>query len=284
VIGPNREPRNEGRTVLPDTLTSLIRMRLANVGNTCYINATVFAVLWQAYQRVDVIVPEAWRRVIQQTSWTPAQFLQFQMTGWARPRQQHDASEFLLFILPKLVWATPSFSWEARQDISGDPGRVEISRVEGGHQAHVLILDAPDGLCSSDLQDAVNAWHTKDSIHALTSRPAHLFLALPRYRQLGARIVKNRIRLQLENRCIKLPIFHPDSLTVYWEDFTITTAIVHLGETPDTGHYRTAAFVRGTQEVWYSDDARQAVFCPEVQTDVAENCYVLGLLRSNAGV
>ena len=283
VIGPKREPPKGGRTVLPDTLASLTRMRLANIGNTCYVNATVFAVLWQVYQRVDVIVPEAWRKIAQKTSWTPAQFLQFQMTGWAQPRRQHDASEFLLFILPKLAWASPSFSWEARQDISGDPNRVEISRIEGGHLAHLLILGAPDGLCSSDPQNAINAWHTLDSIHALTSRPAHLFLALPRYRQLGARIVKNSIRLRLEDKSVRVPIFRPDSLAVYWEEYTITTAIVHLGETPETGHYRTAAFVPNAPGVWYSDDDRPAELYPEVPKEVAENCYVLGLLRTNEG-
>ena len=40
--------------------------------------------------------------------------LGFCLLGWRRPHSQHDAAEFLDFLLPKLVPCNAQLQWEAR--------------------------------------------------------------------------------------------------------------------------------------------------------------------------
>ena len=95
-----QRPANRAQTQVP----SVSMQSMRNTGNTCYINSTVFSLLWQAQQRVDVTVPETWQRVQQGGNWAPANFLRFQMIGWSQPQDQRDVVEFLQFLLPHLVW------------------------------------------------------------------------------------------------------------------------------------------------------------------------------------
>ena len=80
-----------------------------------------------------------------------------------------------------------------------------------------------------------------------------------------------------------LPVFTgEDCLQVTWEAYSITTAIVHLGEHTCAGHYRTAFFLRGSDTVWYSDDNQPAEVLPQITTEISENCYILGCLHRSA--
>ena len=42
--------------------------------------------------------------------------------------------------------------------------------------AHVLPLDPPDGMCDSNLQNTINAWHQQYAIHGLCQAPTHLYI------------------------------------------------------------------------------------------------------------
>ena len=131
-------------------------------------------------------------------------------------------------------------------DLEGGPRRARVQRVQGAENMHVLILNPPDGLCSATLQDTINAWNQQHVDHASTCIPHQLFIALPRYRQHEDVVVKHRIFLNLTNKEIVLTVFTGEgSLQVTWEAYSITTAIVHLGEHTCAGHYRTAFFFAG---------------------------------------
>ena len=43
--------------------------------------------------------------------WNPVNFLRFQLVGWRRPHVQHDAAEFIQFLMPRLGWLGDGFSW-----------------------------------------------------------------------------------------------------------------------------------------------------------------------------
>ena len=43
-------------------LKQLSKMNFVNAGNSCYLNSTIFALLWQVHQRVDVVVPRRGKR------------------------------------------------------------------------------------------------------------------------------------------------------------------------------------------------------------------------------
>ena len=174
------------------------------------------------------------------------------MLGWRQPDQQHDVVEFMQFLLPRIPWLGSAFMWGARLI---DRGGI----VRHIHQpnAHVLPLHPPDGMCDSNLQNTINAWHQQYAIHGLCQAPTHLYIQLPRYRETPQGFVKHSIPLNLNTRDISLPVFtHPDALEVRWQAYRITTAIVHLGPNRQQGHYRAAAFLPGQSRLWYSDDNR----------------------------
>ena len=247
---------------------------MRNLSNTCYINSLTFTILWQVQQRVDINVPEAWQRAQAQGTWTPANVLRFTMLGWRQPDQQHDVVEFMQFLLPRIPWLGSAFMWGARLI---DRGGI----VRHIHQpnAHVLPLDPPDGMCDSNLQNTINAWHQQYAIHGLCQAPTHLYIQLPRYRETPQGFVKHSIPLNLNTRDISLPVFtHPDALEVRWQAYSITTAIVHLGPNRQQGHYRVAAFLTGQSRLWYSDDNQAAVEMSHIPAQVSEQCYVLGCM------
>ena len=82
LAGPVRVPMKRQPSlavpVLTTSLKQLSKMKFINAGNSCYLNSTIFAFLWQVHQRVDVVVPEAWKKILQGTSWAPYKFLQLQ--------------------------------------------------------------------------------------------------------------------------------------------------------------------------------------------------------------
>ena len=151
---------------------------MRNLSNTCYINSLTFTILWQVQQRVDINVPEAWQRAQGQGTWTPANVLRFTMLGWRQPDQQHDVVEFMQFLLPRIPWLGSAFMWGARLIDRGG-----IVRPIHQPNAHVLPLDPPDGMCDSNLQNTINAWHQQYAIHGLCQAPTHLYIQLPRYRE-----------------------------------------------------------------------------------------------------
>ena len=127
---------------------------------------TIFSILSQVQQRADVHIPDSWQRVQQGRKWTPASFLRFQMMGWRNPHEQHDIVEFLHFLLPRLGWVGEPFSWGARLLVEG----AQEERIHSG-AVHVLMLNPSDGLCDSDVQNAINSWHAQPAIHGLHSAP-----------------------------------------------------------------------------------------------------------------
>ena len=191
-----------------------------------------------------------------------------------QPDQQHDVVEFMQFLLPRIPWLGSAFMWGARLI---DRGGI----VRHIHQpnAHVLPLDPPDGMCDSNLQNTINAWHQQYAIHGLCQAPTDLYIQLPRYRETPQRFVKHSIPLNLITRDISLPVFtHPDALEVRWQTYSITTAVVHLGPNRQQGHYRVAAFLTGQSRLWYSDDNQAAVEMSHIPAQVSEQCYVLGCM------
>ena len=93
---------------------SIIRQKLVNTSNTCYINASVMLGLWRAaaWDRTDL--PQTWLSIIEKQTWYPVTFLRFALLGWRHLHQQHDAGEFLGHLLPKLPWASPEAIWSSR--------------------------------------------------------------------------------------------------------------------------------------------------------------------------
>ena len=151
-----------------------------NRSNTCYMNASIISICWQmTMTNRDGAVPQAWQLQIRGRKWCPRNFLRLSLMTWRQPEAQHDAAEFLAHVLPRFSWYPTLFSWSVRYQF-GDGLRREAHTA-----VHLLHLNAPDGLISSNLQDTINAWYQQHQLHALDSAPSMLLLQLPRFRQNG---------------------------------------------------------------------------------------------------
>ena len=206
--------------------------------------------------------------------WNPVNFLRFQLVGWRQPHVQHDAAEFIQFLMPRLGWLGDGFSWGARIQVEG---QVE-EFIHSGNMT-ILLMVTLDGLCSSDIQQFINQWHAQAHTHALHSTPKHIYIQLPRYRETPTGIVKHTIPVNLNCREIMLPVFtSPLSVEVSWKRYDITTAIIHLGPTQNCGHYRVAAFMNHHATCWYSNDNQAVEPLSNIPVEVQEQCYILGCL------
>ena len=73
----------------------LLQIALSNEGNTCYINATLLALLWQVMMcGKEASIPATWRRTLSQERLNPLTIIRFQLMGWQRLHAQHDVAKF----------------------------------------------------------------------------------------------------------------------------------------------------------------------------------------------
>ena len=90
------------------------------------------------------------------------------LRGWPRPNEQHDASEFLIYLLGAGVRTTPLSQWLS---VARRAGAVEIVELGAG----VIYLDLPPGVegGSSTLQNVLQAWHEQPCNRPGLQEPAH---------------------------------------------------------------------------------------------------------------
>ena len=203
--------------------------------------------------------------------WSPVNFLRFLLIGWRQPHIQHDAAEFIQFLMPRLG---DGFSWGARIQVEG-----QVEEFLRSGNTRILLMVTPDGLCSSDIQQFINQWHEQARTHALHSAPKHMYTQLPRYRETPSGIVKHTIPLDLHRKEIMLPVFTSQAnADVSWKIYDITTAIIHLGPNQNSGHYRVAAFTPDHTNCWYSNDNQVAERMSVIPEEIKEESYILGCL------
>ena len=162
--GPALASVNQVNGVSEETENAaILRVRLHNPHNLCYMNAGVLAML-HALQ-VDSI-PRGLRPLRDAVLHAPsggltlsAHFaLRSLFQGWVLDRRQRDVAEFTDFVLSKVGYV--HVHWEARTI-----GRGVHSTVDSGYG--ILYLDLPSSAC--DLQELVSAWSDQSHIHALTA-------------------------------------------------------------------------------------------------------------------
>ena len=258
----------------------IVNQKLINNSSTCYVNASVMLLLWQAAGTAWHSLPEAWQVQLEKLQWNPAGFLRFSMMGWRDLHMQHDAGEYLSFILPKLGWTACMIQWSCRIQ-AGDDSRTLAYNAKSNTQ--LLALDPPEGLHHPSLQVLVNDWHQQAQIHALDSEVAHLLLQIPRFQvtEEGA-VHKHSLLLNFRStQNIQIPVFvEPDSITVRWVSFAVNSMVVHEGPTPQVGHYRTALMhPNRTGAFWYTDDGTGAYYEAHMRDSVMSNCYILSCVR-----
>ena len=108
------------------------------------------------------------------------------------------------------------------------------------------------------LQDVIEAWHQQEALHALLLAPECLVLQLGRFWQNDAGdICKLRHRVSLDVRTFQAPVFDLNDLTIKWQSYGVSSAVIHMGETIHSGHYKNMLYDERLQ-CWLADDGETA--------------------------
>ena len=157
---------------------------------------------------------------------------------WELPERQHDGAEFILYLLRQLPFTAGKVmtTWQARQQ--QDDHYVTIDQ---GCSAP-LLLQPPAWACQSDdhslsVQELINGWRDQDALHALVMPPKILTLQIGRFGfdHECARTLKHRFKL-VPDLHIDVPVFGPQ-MNVHHDRYRLCSTIVHIGASPDSGHY-----------------------------------------------
>ncbi|CAE7331529.1 unnamed protein product [Symbiodinium sp. CCMP2592] len=164
-------------------------------------------------------------------------------TGWSRPNQQHDATEFLLHLLRQGSDAPWVSRWLAGTQL-GDRFEVEDS---GSNVILMPIAGAGDATRYT-LQECVQAWHMqpsqlwegKTSLYCLSEFETHVCIVLQRFHVGATTISKCHTPVQVDSTC-ELPVYRAGA--VMWQPFHVCAVTYHIGELPTSGHYRSILYL-----------------------------------------
>ena len=294
---PQRQaPTLTGSRACAEIDQQLVRLRLLNSSNTCYINATVLAWL-HAIQRLSCndrqaygSKTQAWRdvslcrravRVHTLASWRGI------LAGWRDLRRQQDASEFLEHWVavgrPQAVTGT----WEARVE---NQQLIEIRHHSSTDVA--LSLDLERSRDSQSLQHLIFSWHTQNlGIQALKNPPLILMIRLSRFQRLFNSASKVTTPVIIEPR-VNIPVFDDDALHCTNTPYDVVSVILRdlrAGHSPHAGHYTARLLTEPAGSIstapWSTDDARPAMLIArDIRQDhnLSQQAYILLLGRGTA--
>ncbi|CAE7466581.1 unnamed protein product [Symbiodinium sp. CCMP2592] len=250
----------------------LLRLRLSNGGNLCFMNAVIHALLF-AMQGADGLgnaIQGFYRLAEQAVSRNQALALSGQLIvrsvlrRWSFDGRQHDASEFASVLLRGLGFSLAR--WEARYQ------RFDQVRTP---QRGVHPIAIPIGLVASPLQDLISQWFAQEFRHALIEVPSLLILQIERCGD------GHKVHTPVApSDCVQVPVF-TEGVAVRWHDFQVAALIEHQGETLDCGHYR--AVLRMDSSWWHADDSSASVRV-EFTLDLQRRVYLALLVPARADV
>ena len=249
----------------------ILRLQLDNPGSHCYANAAITAMLSLFHCASDTPAGlRALRRLCQdavrrsQAITLSRQFVvRSCVPRWNFSSDQQDAVEFTTSAMDGARWHHGW--WEARSFQEGALCRHETGRAP-------LLLPVPEG--AFDLQDAVQAWHDRGYVHALTSAPTITLLQLARYVEGRKNIAEAHMQ-----DFLMMPVFDV-GLEIKWIRYQVVAAILHHGPTPHSGHYRSHLKL---DEQWFlTDDGIVAVPQPILQ-EHRRNVYAVWIKQIEEG-
>ena len=242
--------------------------RFANPSNLCYINSALYCIWLVAYHTRHMhILPRALQGGTT-GSLKARQLLGFRLLGWSHPERQHDVSEFLAFLLPKMSAGIIQGRVEMRQSLT------EGLRVQPdcSLQQCIILPDTPRH--SRSLQALLNFWHQQEARHALSSAEPWLFVQLPRFAWSRGRARKTQQSYDFVTE-LQVPVFcEADSLEVRWVTYCLRAVIQHHGHSPAAGHYTVIQL--GVQQHWLIDDEKDPrALDSDMYAHACANMYVL---------
>ena len=79
---------------------------------------------------------------------------------------------------------------------------------------------------------------------------------------------------------LSLPAFEGEGSVLTWHSFILRAGVIHLGEEPTSGHYR--SLIRAEAQWYLADDSRPPTACQLNDSMITGNIYLLLLERQQA--
>ena len=261
-----------------------MNLRLGNRGNHCYGNSALRGFIAAAVARggMNTMFEGAMLGFIESLlQSTGIVFLWEQpfwaaLTGeWELPSRQHDGAEFILFLLNRLPFTADhaTATWQARRT------EGEAYRVTDWGRSAPLLLHPPARASESDcqtwsVQELLQSWKEQDALHAFSMPPGVLIVQIGRFGRTDAhaRVRKHRFELVPDFRVL-VPTFTHD-MHVCESQYRLCASIVHVGSSPNSGHYFTL-FHNADGCVVLADDNVRARFVEHQSEQYHRDIYIL---------
>lgn len=247
-------------TLTTSSKTSL-RILVNPTGVLCYINSTIQGLVWLA---IRMYAPSSfWKDggVLFQaaTQLTPSALdvsshagFKTLLTKWGlnyNLKRQHDAIEFLNFLVNEVQPVFWSADWTPRWSIGSD---VEDGEFEKGLQFSTIQLSLTEGNFDSDspiqLADLIAVWHdAKVRQRGLTNVGQAFAFSINRISDMRDK-VHNEILLPAD-----MLIAVPTHSSTEWPMYPITGVTMHRGNSIESGHYQTSVFTAENRWFHYDD-------------------------------
>ena len=250
----------------------ILKAKLGNSSNYCYTNSIALCLEWcrlflpaSLYGRtVDCALEAAFRSKQPFHIWNLLAWRTLCRT-WEHPSRQHDAAEFLSFLQRTTQMQYCSVTWQSRRNVG------ESTQVLDGGDGSSLFLPVPLSH-NVAVQSLVDDWHSQADVHALLTAPPCLVLQIGRFSRQG--VHKDPHPIAHSPTC-SVPIFSLGT-GVTFSRYQLRSCVVHLGDSTDSGHYRSALYDAHNSVFFYTNDGQSAVKATKAQQrEISTNTYLL---------
>ena len=162
---------------------------------------------------------------------------------WPQPTRQHDIVEYLTYLRAFLHPSITQCIWQARQHLDG------FTRVIDSGSCWPLWIPTPlhalhpSTSCELSIQHLLDNWSAQQGLQGTVDVPGVLLIQINRFNQSVSGVNKSSIPVKVDTH-IMVPGFvadltQPHAMDVRYARYRCTAALLHEGQTPESGHYRT---------------------------------------------
>ena len=266
---------------VPDATPSLTWLNsavLGNAANHCYANTVLLAL---AASEVEVSgsgpVHSLIRKIrghgdrifhlCKQGEW------RLLTVGWRDPQRQHDTAEFLQHLYQADAALGSLSCWQAVQD--PDMLMEGLPHADSGGGCVLLPVRSVANRPYITLQECVLAWHEQLHMHIFQMEAHTVVLQLDRFCMRGPFVHKDLTPIAAPEGRLLLPVIDQNGAHV-WLPYAVRAIILHIGQSPLSGHYRMAYADAGAMRI--TDDNKPSAGV-SANDRVDERAYMYFLRR-----
>ena len=278
-----------GKDDVDDHTKFMVRILENDTSTMCFVNAALIALAWCTLL-CQGLNPSCWAfgfellrglcqwnplplnlRVFQPFLWLL--FGAFQIEDLA---VQQDILEFTAFIIDRLSPTFLSCRWCTKFQHITRVSHPVLDSEKGDRYAPILLrfINYLDDTCN--LTDLIAYWHDFSGL-CRASNQERRCLILMFDRHIESHNCKCSQKVQLMSDIVHFPCFADAEGNVIFLPFHIAAVAYHIGNTPNTGHHRTALKYHGQ---WLAyDDNRLPDHLSELSDDILRNLTMIWLVQ-----